>query len=323
MANNKIYFLFTTAMLLLLACLPSFTNANHEGGDGKIVEFTVANLSEDYVGSNNKFRIQLEPTWSPLGVQRFEELTSDKFWDNTYIFRVVSNFISQWGINSDPMKQQEWKDKGNIMDDPSIDGVSNDRGTVTFATSGSNSRTTQLFINTNDNAFLDSQGFTPIGKVLEGGCDDANDVSTCYGGMEVVDAFYSEYGESPDQWKITTEGSNYLEEEFPNLSYFVSADFVGGHDDGDAEDTDEDNDEVSATIPTIITDMDNTNGVEDDGSGGTEEQEPLVDMDGNDNEMADIANMGKVDPTMNFSSSVSLCSSLITIIIGVTVSFFF
>ena len=110
-----------------------------------------------------------------------------------------------------------------------------------------------------------------------------------------------------------------MEEEFPKLSYFVSADFVGGHN-GDAEDTDED-DEVSATTPTIITDVD-TNGVEDDGSGGTEEQEPLENMKGNENEVADIANMGKVDPTMNFSSSVSLCSSLITIIIGVTVSFF-
>lgn len=105
---------------------------------------------------------------------------------------------------------------------------------TSLCTSGPNSRTTQVFINTNDNKFLDDQGFAPIGIVLPGG--------ESYGGMEVVDQFFSGYGEAPEQYKITTEGDAYLNEEFPNLSYIVSAEFV----------TDDTEEEVvtTTTIPT-------------------------------------------------------------------------
>lgn len=44
--------------------------------------------------------------------------------------------------------------------------------------------------------------------------------------MEVVDEFYSGYGQKPDQTKIREEGEAYLKKEFPLLSYFVNADFV-------------------------------------------------------------------------------------------------
>ena len=67
-----------------------------------------------------------------------------------------------------------------IKDDPVM--TSNKRGTVTFATSGKDSRTTQIFVNLKDNAFLDKMGFSPVGEVIEG--------------MDVVDTIYSGYGET-------------------------------------------------------------------------------------------------------------------------------
>jgi len=95
---------------------------------------------------------------------------------------------------------------------------SNTRGMLTFATAGPSTRTTQLFISYRDNSFLDAQGFAPIGQVIEG--------------MEVVDKFYSAYGDGPprgrgvDQGRLQSEGNAYLEREFPKLDYVKKATIV-------------------------------------------------------------------------------------------------
>ncbi len=92
------------------------------------------------------------------------------------------------------------------------------RGTITFATAGPNTRTTQLFINFGDNTRLDGHGFAPFGKVIEG--------------MDVVDKINGEYGEGapggngPDQGRIQMEGNAYLKKDFPNLDYIKSATIV-------------------------------------------------------------------------------------------------
>lgn len=201
-------------------------------GDNTIIEFTVANLRTNsqncsHIGkmlqcipqhnnATNKFRIQLHESWAPIGVKRFQDLTKANFWDDVRIFRVVPNFVSQFGISSYPDVQKYYDSLGNLKDDKVIG--TNKRGTLTFATSGPNTRTTQLFINTADNKFLDGQGFSPIGEVLPGGDG--------YGGMEVVDEIYNKYGGEPDQGMIKEKGKDYLEEMYPLLSYFVTAVFV-------------------------------------------------------------------------------------------------
>jgi cyclophilin family peptidyl-prolyl cis-trans isomerase len=211
---------------------PSSTLSDFKTSQGSIIEFTVANLNTNrqkctYIQpasrlecvpnhdeSTNKFRIQLHPEWSPLGVEHFEELTRAEFWNDVRIFRIVPGFVSQFGLSSDPSTQRQWSEE--IKDDEVVG--SNVRGTVTFATAGSNTRTTQIFINTGDNQFLDKQGFSPIGEVLDAG--------DSYGGMDVVDEFYSGYGEDPDQGLIRSNGIEYLEGQFPLLSFIVSAEFI-------------------------------------------------------------------------------------------------
>lgn len=89
-----------------------------------------------------------------------------------------------------------------------------------------------MFINTADNWYLDDQGFAPIGEVLPASGEGEGQEDR-YGGMEVVDEFYSGYGELPDQSRIREEGGAYLEQEFPLLSYFVDVEFVDVGDDGD------------------------------------------------------------------------------------------
>lgn len=156
-------------------------------------------------GASGKIVIETKPSWAPLGVQRFHELMDDTFYDQAKFFRVVDDFIVQFGINADPKKAKP----SRIKDDEVKQ--TNSRGTVTFAMAGKNSRTCQLFINTrtDGNAFLDEQGFAPIGEVTLG--------------MHVVDAIYDGYGEKPDQGKIQSRGNEYLDKEFPLLSYIAKS----------------------------------------------------------------------------------------------------
>ena len=163
-----------------------------------------------------KVVLEIIPQWAPLGTKRFLELVNDHFFDKVRFFRVIKNFMAQFGISGDPEVTKKWKGK-NIVDDPVMNP--NTRGTISFATSGKNSRSTQLFINFSNNRFLDKEGFSPIGKVVEG--------------MGHVDKLYDGYGEGgrgdgsdgkgPSQGRLTNQGNTYLDEYFPKLSYIESA----------------------------------------------------------------------------------------------------
>jgi peptidyl-prolyl cis-trans isomerase A (cyclophilin A) len=156
--------------------------------------------------SKGEFIVDVKRAWSPNGADRFYNLVKNGLLNECRFFRVVSGFIVQFGINGDPNISKLWR-AANIPDDKGKE--SNQRGTITFATAGPNTRTTQLFINFGNNSFLDSQGFTPFGKVSQG--------------MEIVDSITDEYGESPNQGQIQMHGNVYLSEAFPNLDYIKSA----------------------------------------------------------------------------------------------------
>jgi cyclophilin family peptidyl-prolyl cis-trans isomerase len=68
--------------------------------------------------------------------------------------------MAQFGIHGDPSVNEKWKDP---IEDEGV-RESNRRGMVSFAMSGPGSRSHQLFINTNDNKYLDGQGFAPVGE---------------------------------------------------------------------------------------------------------------------------------------------------------------
>ncbi len=153
--------------------------------------------------------IQVERDWAPIGADRFYTLVKTGYLNGDRFFRVVPNFIIQFGISGDPKLTARWR-QANLQDDPVKEN--NMRGTVTFATAGPGTRTTQLFINTNDNVRLDGQGFAPFGRVIDG--------------MNVVDQIYSGYGEQPDQHRIENEGNAYVQQEFPKLDYIKTASIV-------------------------------------------------------------------------------------------------
>ena len=166
--------------------------------------------------SRGPFVVEAQRSWSPAGADRFHYLVRNGFYDENRFFRVVSGFMVQFGISGDPAVSAVWSER-LIRDEQVLHG--NERGTVTFATAGPDARSTQLFINYRDNRSLDRQGFTPIGRVVEG--------------MEVVDSLYAGYGEGPpmgrggpDQRRIVSEGNEYLKREFPRLDYIKTARIV-------------------------------------------------------------------------------------------------
>lgn len=157
--------------------------------------------------------IEVHRDWAPLGADHFYELVKSGYFDGARFFRVLPGFMAQFGIAADPKVTAKWKD-ANLQDEPVKQ--SNTRGMVTYAKSSlPNSRTTQLFINTGNNARLDSDGFSPFGQVVSG--------------MEVVDQLYNGYGEGapqgrgPDQSQIEEQGNAYLEKDFPMLDYIKKA----------------------------------------------------------------------------------------------------
>jgi len=99
------------------------------------------------------------------------------------------------------------------MDEPVLQ--SNDSMAISFARSGINSRTTQIFINLKDNHRLDTlkyngvTGFPVIAKITNG--------------MKTVHKFYSTKGNVPNQDSIQKYGNVYLKRKYSNLDYIKKA----------------------------------------------------------------------------------------------------
>jgi cyclophilin family peptidyl-prolyl cis-trans isomerase len=162
-------------------------------------------------------RIQVTREWSPLGADRFFNLVKAGYYDGVTFHRVIPGFMAEFGINGDPWVNAAWR-QATMRDEPVR--KPNERGRVSFSKNEPNTRTVQVFINTDDNANLNGQGFSPFGEVIEG--------------MDVVDGLYSDYGESPTrggtgvyQAMAIAKGDEYLDAEFPLLDRIERATIEG------------------------------------------------------------------------------------------------
>ena len=157
--------------------------------------------------------IAVHRDWAPHGADRFLELVTARYFDDSRFFRVVKDQWAQFGINGDPKVATAWRQR-TIPDDPR--GQSVTRGRVAFAFAVPNGRTSQVYISLRDLSYQDDQGFVPFGEVVEG--------------MDVADALNSEYGEGSGggiragrQQPLFDGGNAYLDRAFPRLDRLLLA----------------------------------------------------------------------------------------------------
>ena len=163
--------------------------------------------------SKGDFVLETHRNWGPIGADRLYNLSRAGFFDDSRFYRVVPNYIAQFGIAGSPEVAGIWRGEA-IADDPPRG--SNTRGTFGYAMTGPGTRTTQIYINLSDNLRNDNQGFTILGTVVEG--------------MDVVDRLYSGYGDNSGggmragrQAKLFVDGRNYLDTEYPLLDRLFAA----------------------------------------------------------------------------------------------------
>jgi peptidyl-prolyl cis-trans isomerase A (cyclophilin A) len=203
---------FAAALALGILAAHSPSRAGDLSNPASLNEQAPAVYKAKFDTSKGTFVIEVHRDWAPNGADRFYNLVKNGYFNDVRFFRVLDGFMAQFGINGEPGIAAVWRD-ANIKDDPVKQ--SNSRGTITFATGGPNTRTTQVFINFGDNAALDRQGFSPFGKVISG--------------MDVVDSLYSGYGEGapdghgPQQGVVQKLGNAYLQKAFSKLDYIKTA----------------------------------------------------------------------------------------------------
>lgn len=117
--------------------------------------------------------IELYPEQAPKSVDNFLEYVNAGFYTDTIFHRVIEGFMIQGGGFDLAFEQKETR---TAIDNEADNQIKNDKFTVAMArTNAPHSATSQFFINTADNDFLNFReknaagwGYTVFGKIIEG-----------------------------------------------------------------------------------------------------------------------------------------------------------
>lgn len=213
-ARRRLTLVASSVVVMTSACL-AHRGAGRSDLDAAVPDSFVVRFET----SRGAFDVMARKAWAPNGVDRFYTLVRDRFYDDARFFRVVKDFVAQFGLAADPRVTAAWRVRA-IADEPVRH--TNARGTISYARGGPGTRSMQVYINLKDNARLDTLngfGFPPIAEVISG--------------MQVVDSLYSGYGDAaraggrggqgPSQDSINRKGNEYLTRAFPKLDYVNAA----------------------------------------------------------------------------------------------------
>ena len=210
MYNIRFIFVFLSFIFLALAC-----SSNKIFKDKWVKKQAPETFKARFETTKGNFEIEANRSWSPKGVDRLYQLITNEFYTDIALFRVVPDFVVQFGIHNDSVLNKSWE-SFKIPDEPPLEA--NVEGAISFARGGEESRTTQIFINLKSNSprldtifYSGVRGFPVVAKVTSG--------------MNIVNAFYKDYGNEPatKQDSIQMKGNNYLRKNYPKLDYINKA----------------------------------------------------------------------------------------------------
>jgi peptidyl-prolyl cis-trans isomerase A (cyclophilin A) len=209
----------TVATVLAVACLPGYRPAPlTDPSDARFAVVGPDSFDVNMVTTKGAMLVRVRRNWAPIGADRFYVLVRNHYFDSVAFHRTIRNFVAQFGIHGDTAVSRAWRGK-SILDDPVK--VVNQKGTLSYARGGPNTRSVQLFFNTVDNTprldTLNTFGFPPIGQVIQG--------------LGVLDSLNWEYSGTrggqtfpgPSQDSLGRQGNAYLRRNFPRLDYILTA----------------------------------------------------------------------------------------------------
>ncbi|TCB53419.1 peptidylprolyl isomerase [Acinetobacter terrae] len=129
-----------------------------------------ANSIVEMKTSMGNIEIELFNDKAPISAKNFESYIEDNFYNGTIFHRVIPGFMIQGGGMDANMVEKQTKAP---IQNESYNGLKNTRGTLAMArTNNPNSASSQFFINTVDNDFLNKSqmnaGYAVFGKVIKG-----------------------------------------------------------------------------------------------------------------------------------------------------------
>lgn len=208
--QNLLLAIFTIVLFMMNSCDSKKTPAEWAGVEAP--DYFKARFET----TKGDFEIEAKKEWSPQAVNRLYQLIQSGFYEDMGIFRVVPDFVVQFGISNDSSLNNYWENNP-VTDEPVI--KKNTRGTMAFARGGVNSRSNQIFINlTNDNS-------PKLDTIFYSGVTGFPGVAEVTKGMDVVDLFFGEYGDELGyrQDEIYTGGNTFLKNNYPEIDYIIKS----------------------------------------------------------------------------------------------------
>lgn len=211
--RKRILYLFLPLLTLFIS-----GNAQILKTDAEILKLKAPDtFRAEFSTSKGNFTVEVYRNWSPLGADRFYQLIRTGYYNNTILFRVVKDYLVQFGVSEEKAKNIFWQGK-NLKDEPVVG--SNTDSTICFSRGAPNTRKTSVFINLRNNLTYDTlnavgvKGFVPFAKVITG--------------MEVVRLFFSDYGNETMKYadSVYFKGNSYLRKKFPELDMIIEAKII-------------------------------------------------------------------------------------------------